>query len=110
MVALYEAIPYQSLSALIGDEPLGGLSFTEVSAETRLQWHEDWGVVAFIDGGFAYPDEQPKWNDDFLWGAGIGFRYFTSFAPIRLDMAVPLDKRDDIDDDYQIYISIGQSF
>jgi len=102
--------PYQSLGPLTDDDPDGGLSFSEVSFETRLRWGKNWGGVLFIDGGTAYEDELPQWGNDIRWGAGIGLRYYTSFSPIRFDIGVPLDKRDDIDDDYQLYISIGQAF
>jgi len=102
--------PYQSLGPLTDDDPDGGMSFSEVSFETRLRWGKNWGGVLFIDGGTAYEDEFPQWGNDIRWGVGIGIRYYTSFAPIRFDIGVPLDKRDDIDDDYQLYISIGQAF
>lgn len=102
--------PFQSLGPLTNNDPDGGLSFTEVSFETRLRWGKNWGGVLFIDGGTAYEDELPQWGNDLRWGTGIGIRYYTSFAPIRFDIGVPLDKRDGIDDDYQLYISIGQAF
>lgn len=102
--------PFQSLGPLTDNDPDGGLSFTEVSFETRLRWGKNWGGVLFIDGGTAYEDELPQWGNDLRWGTGIGIRYYTSFAPIRFDIGVPLDKRDGIDDDYQLYISIGQAF
>jgi translocation and assembly module TamA len=47
---------------------------------------------------------------DLFWGAGVGLRYYTPIGPIRLDVAFPLEKREDIDDSFQIYISIGQAF
>ena len=62
-----------------------------------------------MDGGYAYPTKTPKIGDEFLWGAGIGLRYHTSFAPFRFDIATPLDKREG-DSDIQLYIAIGQSF
>jgi translocation and assembly module TamA len=102
--------PFQTLGPLTDNEPDGGLSFTEVSMETRLRWGENWGGVVFLDGGFAYADAVPKFGQDLHWGAGFGLRYYTSFAPIRLDVAVPLNKRDAIDDSLQVYISIGQAF
>ena len=43
------------------------------------------------------------------WGAGIGLRYFTPVGPLRLDFGVPLDKISG-EKNYQIYISLGQSF
>lgn len=101
---------FQSLGTLTKGDPDGGLSFSELSVEARLRWSENWGGVVFVDGGFAYEDALPKLGQELLWGAGVGIRYYTSFAPIRLDIAAPLDKREGIDDSFQIYISIGQAF
>lgn len=102
--------PFQTLGPLTDNKPDGGLSFNEFSVETRFRWGESWGGVFFIDGGFAYEDKLPEIGKDLLWGAGFGVRYYTSFAPIRFDIAIPLDKREAIDDSFQIYISIGQAF
>ena len=102
--------PFQSLGPLTDKDPDGGLSFTEISLETRLRWAENWGGVVFIDGGVAYEEDLPQWGEDLRWGTGVGLRYYTSFAPIRFDIGIPLNKRDGIDDDFQLYISIGQAF
>ena len=107
---------YQAVGDLNEDQiPLGGLSFSETSLELRLRFSNTWGAVLFADGGYAYPERNPSFSRDLLWGAGIGIRYFTSFAPIRFDIATPLDRRRDsegkhIDDSIQLYINIGQSF
>ena len=102
--------PFQTLGPLNGETPQGGLSFTEFSFETRLRWGKSWGGVLFLDGGFAYEETTPQVGEDLHWGAGFGIRYYTSFAPLRVDFALPLDKREGIDDDFQLYISIGQAF
>ncbi|WNO07817.1 autotransporter assembly complex protein TamA [Teredinibacter sp. KSP-S5-2] len=102
--------PYQSLSPLVDKKPVGGLSLSEVSFETRLRWGQNWGGVVFLDGGMAYEQKSPQAGEDLHWGTGLGIRYYTSFAPIRFDIAVPLDKRRDVDDEFQIYVSIGQAF
>lgn len=101
---------YQSLGELTESEPDGGKSFGEVSAELRTRFAGNWGLVLFLDGGYAYASEAPAFGHDFLWGAGLGLRYHTSFAPIRVDFGFPLDKREGIDDSFQLYISIGQAF
>jgi translocation and assembly module TamA len=64
--------------------------------------------VAFVDGGAVGADRFPTTHDISV-GAGLGVRYDLGFGPIRADFAVPLDKRQG-DADFQIYISIGQSF
>ena len=43
------------------------------------------------------------------YGLGVGARYHLSFAPIRVDVAVPLNKREG-DAAFQLYVSIGQAF
>ncbi len=107
---------YQSLGTLDEEgKPVGGLSYGETSVEVRLRIAESWGAVIFTDGGYAYTDELPEFGRDFLWGAGIGVRYYTSFAPFRLDIATPMTRRRDaagarIDNDIELYISIGQAF
>lgn len=102
--------PYQSLGALEEGKPSGGLSYAESSLELRLRWGEDWGLAVFYDGGWAYPDANWHWGEQFLWGYGVGLRYYTLFAPIRLDVARPATPRTGIDDPYQIYVSLGQAF
>ncbi|SHG11193.1 autotransporter secretion outer membrane protein TamA [Microbulbifer donghaiensis] len=90
-------------------DSIGGRGLSEISLEGRFRFSDTWGGVLFVDGGNAYEEPRPKFSDLF-WGAGFGVRYFTSFAPLRLDIAFPLDKREGIDSDYQIYVSLGQAF
>lgn len=91
------------------NDPLGGAALAEVSAEARWRFNEEWGLVAFVDGGMVYEDSTPTFGRDMLWGAGLGLRYFTLIGPVRLDIGVPLNARDD-DAPWQLYISIGQNF
>ncbi len=102
--------PYQTLSEIEDDDPVGGNSFQEVSVETRFLIGESWGIVTFLDGGYAFEEATQEVDQELLWGAGFGFRYYTLFAPIRFDVGFPLNKREDIDDDFQLYVSIGQAF
>ncbi|MDR2947198.1 MAG: BamA/TamA family outer membrane protein [Candidatus Adiutrix sp.] len=91
------------------NEPLGGVSQVEVGTEARWRFAETMGLVAFIDGGMVYENVDEEIFQDLLWGAGLGFRYYTAIGPVRADVAVPLDKRPG-DSSWQLYISIGQSF
>lgn len=91
-------------------EPEGGLSFNELSFESRLNINDNWGLVFFLDGGMAYREVSASDDEEFYWGGGLGLRYYTSFAPFRFDVAFPLNKRKEIDEDYQVYVSIGQAF
>lgn len=91
-------------------DPIGGRSLSEISLEGRFRITESWGGVLFVDGGNAYADAKPGF-DDLYWGAGFGVRYMTSFAPLRFDIGFPLDRREGLDDSsYQIYVSLGQAF
>lgn len=85
----------------------GGQGLVEGSIEARYRFNERWGAAAFVDGGNAFDD----WSEagDLRWGIGAGVRYDLGFAPLRLDVAVPLD-RDEAGADYALYISLGQAF
>ena len=102
---------YQMAGPLQGNTPLGGLSVLTTSLELRFKVTESIGVVPFLDAGTAFLDTVPDFGEqDMLYGAGLGLRYYTAIGPVRLDVAVPLKKREGVDSDYQIYVSIGQSF
>lgn len=103
---------YQMAGPLKGNVPLGGLSMLTGSLELRFKVTESIGIVPFLDAGTAYPDTVPDFSgQEMLYGAGLGLRYYTAIGPVRLDVAVPLKKRPGgVDSDYQIYVSIGQSF
>lgn len=100
---------YQSIGPEEHGEVVGGRGIIETGVELRLRMAEKFGLVAFLDGGQVFNESRPQWKDDFFWGAGLGLRYFADFAPIRLDLAFPLNRRDK-DSAFQIYVSIGQAF
>ncbi len=89
---------------------IGGRSIIETSAEIRFNVSENIGLVSFVDAGNVYENISPEFGEGFAVGAGLGVRYYTSFGPIRFDVAVPVNKKEITDDRFQIYISIGQSF
>lgn len=102
---------YQMAGPFKGNTPLGGLSMLTGSLELRFKVTESIGIVPFADAGTAYLDTVPDFSEqEMLYGAGLGLRYYTAIGPVRLDVAVPLKKREGVDSDYQIYVSIGQSF
>jgi translocation and assembly module TamA len=91
-----------------GDE-IGGRSAITGSIELRYRFLGDYGIVPFFDAGTVSRDATPNFDEPIQYAAGIGFRYYTSFGPIRADIAVPLNPRHD-DDPVAFYISIGQAF
>lgn len=92
------------------NDPIGGRSLAEVSAELRTRVWGNFGVVPFVDGGNVYTPMAPDFSEGFRWAAGFGLRYITVIGPVRFDMAFPLNRRRDVDDAFQFYISLGQAF
>jgi translocation and assembly module TamA len=102
--------PYQSVGPLEGENPVGGRSLFEISTELRLKLTDKFGLVGILDGGSAFVSRFPDFEEEFLWSAGAGLRYFTGIGPFRLDFAFPFERRDRIDDAFQVYVSLGQSY
>lgn len=101
---------YQMLGPIDSDgDPLGGRSQLELGTELRARVTEDFGGVVFVEGGNVYEDPLPDFDEEILWGAGVGLRYYTDLGPIRADIAFPLNPRDE-DDSFQLYVSLGQAF
>ncbi len=101
---------YQSAGPHVDGMPVGGNSMILTSSELRWRANRHFGLAFFMDGGTVYESSMPDAMDEFFWGAGAGIRYFTPVGPLRFDIAFPLDRRTELDDSYQIYISLGQAF
>lgn len=89
-------------------KPTGGRSFIETSAEVRIGITDTIGIVPFVDAGLVSAGQNFS-DTEFKAGAGLGLRYATPFGPLRIDVAVPLNKGP-TDPDYGIYAGIGQAF
>jgi translocation and assembly module TamA len=100
---------YQTVGPLQDGNPTGGRSLLELSFEARVGLTENLGAVAFLDGGTAFEGKSFDSGENVLWGAGLGLRYHTPVGPLRIDVGFPLDRRD-IDDSFQLYLSLGQAF
>jgi len=90
--------------------PTGGRSFLETTVELRLRLTDTIGMVGFLDSGFSYQSLTPRRDKKLLHGAGFGLRYITDFGPIRADIGFPLKRRKFIDNAFQLYFGIGQTF
>lgn len=107
---------YQKIGNVNDDKkPLGGESVFEIGIEPRLKINDNIGIVAFLEGGNVYTTKLPRPWKKMFWGYGFGIRYYTPIGPIRLDIGFPTKKRKTsngkkIDDDFNIYISVGQAF
>jgi len=102
--------PFETVSPLDRNDPIGGRSLVEVSFEVRKKITHEIGVVAFVDGGSAFESTFPDFGETLRWGAGVGLRYHTPLGPLRLDVATPINRREAIDERVQVYLSIGQAF
>lgn len=100
---------YQEVGPQRNGDPSGGLSLATLSLELRTRFTDKFGGVAFVDTGSVSEESAPDFNNMAV-GAGVGVRYYTSFGPIRFDVATPLTQKDDLEQNYQFYISIGQAF
>jgi translocation and assembly module TamA len=118
--AFQEASPIDRVSGNI----LGGGSIAELNIEVRQHVTDSIELAAFTDMGGAFTANTPDF-ENILVGAGLGVRYHTPIGPIRVDFAIPLDRREFFvddpeaedgrrrvfqDDAFQFYIAIGQPF
>lgn len=100
---------YQEISPYnAAGDATGGRSYVVASVEARVKVTETIGIVPFFDAGVVSSNLTPDFSD-IRAGAGIGLRYATPFGPLRLDVAMPLEKYDG-GSSFGIYAGIGQSF
>jgi translocation and assembly module TamA len=100
---------YQSIGPRdANDNPLGGISVLEGSVEARWSIQGPYGMAIFADiarvGSTDSGDEAET-----KAGVGVGLRFNLGQAPLRIDVAFPVSKRNG-DPSAQIYLSAGQSF
>jgi len=103
---------FQALGPLnVLREPEGGRSLAEFSLEARVRlpfFGGNFGVVPFVDAGNVYVASYPKFTD-LRVGAGLGFRYYSNFGPIRIDLGTPIGRRPG-ESPVAVYVSLGQAF
>ena len=100
---------YQSIGPQFPDgKPIGGLSAEAATIEFRQRLYENFGAVAFVDAGQA-SDVSAPFTGTVRVGAGVGVRYYTPIGPLRVDVAVPLN-RAPRGAAFGIYIGLGQAF
>jgi translocation and assembly module TamA len=100
---------YQTLGPQFPDRrPTGGTAISTGTVELRQRILGSYGVVGFVDAGQVSSHGVP-FSSNWHAGAGIGARYYSPIGPIRLDVAVPLNKIPG-GDRLELYIGIGQAF
>jgi len=91
----------------VDNEPVGGSSLAEFGLEARIRFG-NFGVVPFLDGGNLYSQSLPRFTN-MRYGTGLGFRYYTSFGPVRVDVGTPINPQHG-DSRVAVYVSLGQAF
>ena len=101
---------YQSVSPYFRGTtvPTGGAAIDAGTVELRQRIVGKIGAVGFVDAGQVNAAPAP-FGGTLRVGAGVGARYYTSIGPIRLDVAVPLNKPPG-GDSFELYIGLGQAF
>jgi translocation and assembly module TamA len=106
---------YQSVGPTFPNgDPAGGTAINAGSVEYRQRIGKSLGFAVFVDGGQVSEVVNPL-HAALRFGAGAGARYYTPIGPIRLDVAVPIHRRNAApgqlaDDAFEIYIGLGQAF
>jgi len=91
----------------VDNVPVGGSSLAEFGLEARIRFG-NFGVVPFLDGGNLYSQQLPQFTG-LRYGTGLGFRYYTSFGPVRIDVGTPINRQPG-DSRVAVYVSLGQAF
>ena len=63
----------------------------------------------FLDAGNVW-ESRDALDSELLTSAGVGLRAATPIGPLRLDVAVPFDRRSDVDDSVRVYLGFGNVF
>ncbi len=107
--ATVRGFKYQSVGPLfLDEEPAGGAAIDTVGAEFRQRLWGNFGAVVFADAGQVSAGNAP-FQGTLREGVGVGGRYYTSIGPIRVDVAVPVNKPPN-GDSFEFYLGIGQAF
>jgi translocation and assembly module TamA len=88
--------------------PEGGTAVSAATLELRQRFLANWGAATFVDAGQVSTTANP-FSGGVRVGVGGGLRYYTPIGPIRLDVAVPLN-REPGGDAFELYIGLGQAF
>jgi translocation and assembly module TamA len=100
---------YQSVGPKFpSGRPTGGSALAAATVEFRQRFGESFGAAIFADAGQVDAAGSP-FGGQVRAGAGAGARDYTPIGPIRLDVALPLNKQRG-DDAFELYIGIGQVF
>lgn len=87
---------------------IGGTSLDAGTIEYRQRLFKSFGMAGFVDAGQVGSSSSP-FTGTLRVGAGGGVRYYTPIGPVRIDVAVPLN-RAPRGDKWDLYIGLGETF
>ena len=90
------------------DRPAGGEALIVVNQELRFPVAGRFSAVLFLDAGNVW-DDRSDLGRDLESSFGLGLRARTGVGTLRFDIARPFDRRE-LDDEFKIYIGLGQVF
>lgn len=111
--------PDGTLTGLCGEElpaddrgrlvPVGGNGLLLVNVDYRFPIAGAFGGTVFADFGNVWPDWRDADPTAGKLGLGVGVRYRSPVGPIRVEVAWKLD-REELEDPYEIFLSLGNPF
>ncbi|WP_258036057.1 autotransporter assembly complex protein TamA [Parasaccharibacter apium] len=87
---------------------IGGTSMDAGTVEFRQRLPKNFGLAAFVDAGQVSGKSMPG-HGRLRVGCGGGVRYFTPIGPVRVDVAMPIN-RPNRGDKWELYLGLGETF
>jgi translocation and assembly module TamA len=107
--ATVRGFKYQSVGPLFPDtNPEGGTAIDAATIEFRQRVWGNVGAAVFADAAQVDTSSAP-FQGTLREGVGAGVRYYTPIGPVRVDIAVPLN-RPPGGDSFELYLGLGQAF
>jgi len=88
--------------------PIGGSSLMLLNAEYRFPVFGPVGAAVFVDAGTISRKSAIQF-DNLRYGVGVGVRYLSPVGPLRVDVGIPLDRRN-YERSWQYFITLGYAF
>jgi len=77
----------------LDENPLGGTSFVQFNLEIGRSFSRILRLVAFMDAGNVYSQDQQFDLGELRRSVGFGIRFLTPVGPVRMDWGFKLDRR-----------------
>jgi translocation and assembly module TamA len=102
---------YQTVSPLDQDnKPLGGRSYWLAGSDIHFPMTSSLGLEFFFEAGNVYEDTLPSLKGEVLKSVGTGLSFSTPLGPLKIEAAVPINRREDVDSSAQFYITLEKLF